>query len=844
MTELEYVLSQFEYRFREHAGERIVLHGSREYARAILERFDSVFHFAGIMSRDPLDGPEFYGLPVLSEDALSGLEIDMVLLTERVRYAEAVYQAIHPVCRERGIRIFNMYGLDETELHRQVDACQPLRAEQWKSVCAPYDIVVIEAVDTLLMVQRHTNRTVVRNCFRLLVPWLIGQGIDVRISLRKSLPDGPQIEELKRTGLIPDVEKRVISRQGEDLSFRTLREDNPGKRILHIGSGVVYECILPRCYGIDTYRYVTYGCLAPVGDPERKPVPYDPNRPGEIRRLIRESDLVSFDVFDTLLLRQTLYPQDVFELVERKGKKLGYPAEGFSARRAEAEQEEEFASLDRIYELLAARFGWDENTARIVQSLELETERSVILPRREVADLLGYAAGLGKRIVLTSDMYLPAPVLDRILKENGVTGYEKLIVSCDYHKSKETGLMGEVRALAGRDARILHIGDNPSADGDASELYGIRPVLIPSPVRLAGERGWAASIRAAESLTERCLVGMAVAELFSDPFQDPNLKDRPAQERLRRFAAGVVAPLVLGHTSWLADRLRRKEYDGVLFLSRDGYLPIRIYRMLPDAAQLPPPVYFYANRRSAFFGCADDESRIEMMNQSGDYYHFSNYEKLSVLYGLPSGKILPQREGETDTDYIQRHMPAISAAAEEARKGYRAYSRHCGIRDGGTYAVVDMIATGSTQYSLSCYVPWRMEGYYYGNYNEDDRACPDIEDYLTCGNPTLMANYMELESYFTSPEPSVDHISPQGEVVLAKEVRPPEEIRSVLFVHRQAEQFAERFLSLFYSEGDVIDPRVPEEMFAAEGYHWVRFGSFDDWAKTQIATKNWRDAGQ
>ena len=72
----------------------------------------------------------------------------------------------------------------------------------------------------------------------------------------------------------------------------------------------------------------------------------------------------------------------------------------------------------------------------------------------------------------------------------------------------------------------------------------------------------------------------------------------------------------------------------------------------------------------------------------------------------------------------------------------------------------------------------------------------------------------------------------------------PEEIRSVLFVHRQAEQFAERFLSLFYSEGDVIDPRVPEEMFAAEGYHWVRFGSFDDWAKTQIATKNWRNAGQ
>ena len=45
MTELSYVLSNFERHFQPFLGRRIVLHGSREYAREIIARFGERYRF-------------------------------------------------------------------------------------------------------------------------------------------------------------------------------------------------------------------------------------------------------------------------------------------------------------------------------------------------------------------------------------------------------------------------------------------------------------------------------------------------------------------------------------------------------------------------------------------------------------------------------------------------------------------------------------------------------------------------------------------------------------------------------------------------------------------------------
>ena len=398
----------------------------------------------------------------------------------------------------------------------------------------------------------------------------------------------------------------------------------------------------------------------------------------------------------------------------------------------------------------------------------------------------------------------------------------------------------ELRRLRRGGEKILHIGDRPDVDGTACAAYGIGSAVVPSALSLALSRGWEKAVRSASTLMERCLVGMALAELFRDPFQNPNLRELSMDERMRRFAVSSVGPLAVGHTTWLIEKVKERQCDGVLFMSRDGWLPMKIYQSLDFRDELPPAYYYYANRRSSFLCCADDELQIPMIADTARYFELSGEKTMASYYGLEKDEILPERKDEDRIEYVHRHWSTIVKRAEDARAGYMAYSKNLGMKDNGAYAVVDFIATGTTQSFLERFLPYRLYGLYYGNHRPDARLSYDITDYLETENDTLLQNFIELEDSFISPEPAVDRVTREGEVVFAPEIRSGEELRQLQLVHETALGFAKDFFSRFYERGEVIDPRVPEETFAADGFHWVQTSAYDDWARTNVAPKEWK----
>lgn len=847
MTELEYVIAGFDEQFHTCKGRKIVLHGSREYAEGIIEHFESAYHFIGVMSKDPLEGEDFHGIKVLREEDIPLLDIDLIILTERVRYAEAVYASIGAVCREHGVRLYNMYGLDEHKVHDELGTCQYKDADEWEALCRPYDIVAFEVKDTFCSPAiTKWFETPVRADFMRLVPRLLAAGKDVRLSLRKSFPEEEQIAVLRKSGLFSDLEQRLIRRRGEDLSFRMLAESNPGKRILYIGTGLVNECILPRCYGIDTYRYVelSFDCLAPEPDSEYIRAAYEENLKGQVLEAIREADLVSFDVFDTLIQRMTLEPVDVFRIVESRAAAKGLPADHFARERSAMEKELQLPTIGEIYDALGEKYRWSEEERKQMLDLELAAERQVIVPRTEVAELLQIAVAQGKTAVLTSDMYLPEPLLREILSENGIEGYSKLFVSCDVRKSKYDGLYENLFSLCSDAGKILHIGNDVRADGKCCEPYGIRSVILPSAHAMACAGSWRRSVECARSLMERCLIGMAVSELFRDPFRNPNLQEVESEERLRRFAAGVIGPLVTGYLTWLISRIRAGGIDKVLFFSRDGYLPEKIYRGIRLEPPLPGSVYFHANRHASFLTCADDPAAAGWIASVGKNSGLSGKDILKNIYGMDEKDIPAVREGETEEELILRCMPAIKGVAAAARRNYTTYMKKCGLKENERCAVVDFIATGSTQMYLERFLPLQLRGFYFGRYEASKINQCEIEYYLKGDNKILLGNYIELESYMSAPEPSVERIREDGSVAFQQEVRSRQDMEDLQFVLDRAEQYTRTFFTLFYEDGEVIRPALPEEMFAADGYHWVQKEAYEDWLKTRIEKRKWRNGGK
>ncbi|MCC6805884.1 MAG: hypothetical protein IT381_00555 [Deltaproteobacteria bacterium] len=244
---------------------------------------------------------------------------------------------------------------------------------------------------------------------------------------------------------------------------------------------------------------------------------------------IDEAEVVSFDIFDTLLTRSVTLPDQVHTLVQhRLDVDAGRPTY-FQRLRKDAEARVRQSkragdvSYDEIYEVL--RQGTlGEQLATRAETLELEIEEQVSVPRLRVIEAFRYAVTRGKRVLLVSDMYLRSRHVERLLAKAGVRGHSAIYMSSEIGVRKDTGAMWDyLIAHEGiADRRFLHIGDNEHSDvqmvGD--RRLGLFHVMSPYNLfmlsmlgrKLAGEVGMS---RTPDAL----YLGPVIAQRFNDPFE-------------------------------------------------------------------------------------------------------------------------------------------------------------------------------------------------------------------------------------------------------------------------------------------------------------------------------------
>ena len=127
---------------------------------------------------------------------------------------------------------------------------------------------------------------------------------------------------------------------------------------------------------------------------------------------IEKYQIISFDMYDTLVNRNVMNPEDVFSLVEWKYNKSvidGNKILGFREKRVHAyhvayEKKKASCCLDDIYNEL---IGYDDVIKNTLKSIEIEIEKKISVPNKDIVELFEYAKNLGKRVVIISDMYLP-----------------------------------------------------------------------------------------------------------------------------------------------------------------------------------------------------------------------------------------------------------------------------------------------------------------------------------------------------------------------------------------------------------------------------------------------------
>lgn len=499
--------------------------------------------------------------------------------------------------------------------------------------------------------------------------------------------------------------------------------------------------------------------------------------------------VVSFDVFDTLLRRPLMRPEHMFFAIGEGLEQLGVDNET-AVRFGEARiiageranhygnlQGREDVGIDTVYQILVSMLPKLGSYADRIKEIELQWERSLLEVYPLGKKLFDFAVASGKRVVLTSDQYLPKSFIESVLAENGYSGYEHFFLSGEVGAVKGTGTLFDwliLRLNVGRD-EVLHIGDNHFTDVEAPKRRGLKTGQIPQSIDLPGHAG-----RHSAAGRHATLGSVALARYLH------TAADETVERGFAEFRSGIefvgytfYGPILAGIAAWLVRKLEEDRLDKILLFARDSEGLSKVLSvMYPQYAHRF--TYVYASRRLLVYP-SNDLTGIEifrhykhLIDENVDAKQFlarisgqgANLTDLSVHFNesdrMADEKVQRKMERLLDRYYSDRSAKLMDWQRDNQLVDYFSSVVGTARRIG----VFDIGWRGNLQRSLAGLLHDRaleIRGLYVGNMYEHELAKSFIDaDSLafSCNYPidvfdNIAPNIWPLELIFGGTAPSI-----------------------------------------------------------------------------------------
>lgn len=369
--------------------------------------------------------------------------------------------------------------------------------------------------------------------------------------------------------------------------------------------------------------------------------------PEEFAWRLLQYDIISFDVFDTLLFRPYSNPGDLFFQV---GEKLGYPdferirreMEWHARQKAKKTRGSYEVTLEEIYEELEIQAGIP---AQIGMQTEIETEKELCFGNPYMLETFQHLSRhlegqkQDKRIICVSDMYLSGEVIQTLLKKCGFHGIDHCFVSCETGAAKGEGkLFEKVRETYGKDKKYVHVGDHPEADIKMAKRCGFDTEFYQN-VNLAGMPYRAEDMSVITGSLYRGIVNTHIH----------NGMRAYSREYEMGFIYGGL--FVTGYCQFIHEYVKCHEIDKVLFLSRDGEILHKAYQMLyPEESGEEKTEYVYWSRLAA----------AKMAAGYFKYDYFRRFLEHKVNQDKTLAQIFQSMEIEDMLDDMCRELPGLA----------------------------------------------------------------------------------------------------------------------------------------------------------------------------------------
>lgn len=385
---------------------------------------------------------------------------------------------------------------------------------------------------------------------------------------------------------------------------------------------------------------------------------------------LNKYDVISFDIFDTLIFRPFEKPTDCFYLLEAQNRLLWFPnyrrkAEK-CARKKTPKNNGEIDIYD-IYEELKNYYGLEDIKAMV--TAELDLEYSICYPNPYMLEVYKRLVAEGKRLIATSDMYIPSSFLRKMLDKCGYDKISDIFVSCEYGASKKTGRLPQIVQSKLGPLNVIHLDDDKRCISGCDKA-GWKTYWY-NPCKNIGQIFRNESPVTPTSQMYRGLI---------NNYLHCGANNLDPQEELGFVYAGIA---VCGYDEWLSDFCIKNDCDKILFLARDMDIFYQVYDKFYGQI---PHCYVQSSRNAlrqlTFEYCFSDffefllSTRRELKKKVGEVLEELDLDflkKYASVDGLDLNEISSQDNEDQFIDFILRHREEVIKnfnKADEVAKKY------------------------------------------------------------------------------------------------------------------------------------------------------------------------------
>ena len=476
---------------------------------------------------------------------------------------------------------------------------------------------------------------------------------------------------------------------------------------------------------------------------------------------IDQHDVISFDIFDTLLFRNIYKPTDIFKIVGLKYEKIN----NFERIRIEAERkarqkvESNEIKIDDIYEVIRKELNISKDECNNIIKIELETEKEFIEINPFMKDIFEYCLKKKKKVMLISDMYLDSCLIKELFKNNNYDINCPIYMSCEHDANKGSGKLFQIVKEKEKISydQWLHIGDNEYSDVSIPQSLGIDAFHYKN-------------INSYEDTKYNSIFESIVLAIRNNYTYNGSEENYWKLLGVKNFAT-----IYLGFTNWIYQMTY--DFDNLYFIARDGYIIKKIYDLFPKSNDKYID-YLYCSRKSLqipsmILGSTDyminfltpivnDKTTLGKLFRNCQLEPEEKYEKIIRLYGFKSFDdiVLPE-DRHRAIKCICYFIDDITTKLKKELKIANDYLQQEGMSKFETINVVDIGWGGSIQESIQRILNKRIRGFYLGTINAEKK------DYLTNsfgylfdqGEPEEMkerihSQVMMYELFFSAPHGS------------------------------------------------------------------------------------------